>query len=389
MGAIMSFRRADIESIYGSPFIAGNRVEILTKGGEAFRKMLDAVRGARHFVLVQFYIYRNDETGSGLGELLKERAARGVRVYLLHDHLGSRGTPKRFWRELMDAGIRVRASHPFRWRFPTAYLRRDHRKVLIVDGMVAFTGGLNIANEYAGFPIGKKEPWRDTAIIIQGPAAHALTREFIRAWKTWDGGEIPWTPPALLEPAEKIPGGTLPVMPIFSHSGKGRRRMRRLLYYSINHAKLEICITTAYFSPSRMMLHALEGAARRGVRVRLLVPGKSDVAAAHYAGRALFSRLLKAGVEIWSYGGDMLHAKTFVFDGIWSVAGSANLDFRSMRWNDEGSVGILDEGFSSQMLRTFEDDLSHSTRITPEEWARRPFCDKLKERFFSILRRRL
>jgi cardiolipin synthase len=379
----MAFVREEIERIYGAPFVEGNRVELLTRGGPAFRRIFEAVGQAREFVLLQFYIYRNDETGMELAELLKEKASGGVSVCLLYDHLGSFGTPRRFWHDLRRAGVRVRASHPFRPFSPGRYLYRDHRKVLVVDARTAFTGGLNIANEYRGMPRRKKEPWRDTGIMVEGPLASALAGQFARAWRTW-GGETMEFPP----PPPPVPGG-LPLIPIFAHSSRGRRSMRRLLYYSINHAREEICLTTAYFTPSRRMLQTLEAAVRRGVRVRLLVPGTSDVTAAHYAGRAFFSRLLGAGVEIHAYLGPMMHAKTYIFDRAWSIVGSANLDFLSMRRNDEGNVGILDEGFARSVKDIFREDTEYSLKITPEAWAGRPHCERVLERASSLLRRRL
>jgi cardiolipin synthase len=165
--------------------------------------------------------------------------------------------------------------------------------------------------------------------------------------------------------------------------------MRKLLYYSISGARTCIYVTTAYFTPSRRMIQILEEAVMRGVDVKLLLPGKTDVIAAYYAGRAFFTRLLEAGVEIYNYQGEVLHAKTYVFDGIWSIIGSANLDFQSLRKNDEGNVGILDDNFGAQMATVFDEDLRHSERITLDKWRKRSFLEKAKERFYALFRRRL
>jgi cardiolipin synthase len=162
-----------------------------------------------------------------------------------------------------------------------------------------------------------------------------------------------------------------------------------MLYYSINRAQKSIYLTTAYFTPSRRMLQVLEEAVFRGVDVKLLLPGKSDIIAAHYAGRAFFGKLLMAGVEIYNYQGEVLHAKTYVFDGMWSIIGSANLDFQSLRKNDEGNVGILTSDFGQQMIDVFSEDLKHSERITLDKWLKRPFLEKVKEKFFAMFRRRL
>jgi len=379
----MSFTKEGIEEIYHRSFVEGNEISLISRGGEAFEQIFDCVRHAQHLVCLQFYYYKNDETGTELAHLLKEKAREGVAVYMLYDHLGSFTTPLKFWRDLRKAGVNVRASHPFNLRRPFRYLYRDHNKVLIVDGETAFTGGLNVANAYRGFPRWRKDPWRDTGVIMYGPVASALLDEFQRAWSLWGGDALPSVPDA---PPTK---NGLPAMPIFTRSSRARRRMRRLLYYSINHASEEICITTAYFVPSRRMLTTLEDAVRRGVRVRLLVPGISDVIAAHFAGRFFFKRLLKAGVEIHTYRGVMMHAKTYIFDNIWSIVGSANLDLRSLRWNDEGNVGILDAEFASKMKLMFHLDLEGSTRIQIATWQQRPLWEKALERLFSFFRRRL
>jgi cardiolipin synthase len=186
-----------------------------------------------------------------------------------------------------------------------------------------------------------------------------------------------------------MPMDGIPALPIFVYSGKGRRRMRNLLRYSIDRAQTGILLTTAYFIPSRRLIERLEASVRRGVKVKLLVPGKSDVPAASYAGRAFFQRLLKAGIEIHTYLGDMLHAKTYLFDGCWSVIGSTNLDYQSLRYNDEGNIGILDHSFASQMTAIFEEDLRNSAKIDEETWRKRPLSEKIKEHFFALFRKRL
>lgn len=381
----MTFSRDSIERITRSRFIDGNRVELLYKGKDSFDTIFNSIESAREIVCLQFYIFRDDETGTELSELLKKKAREGVRVYILYDHFGSFGTPSRFWEGLRREGINVRASRPFRWERLLNYLHRDHRKLIIIDRKRAFTGGLNIANEYRGFHLRlKKEGWRDTGIMIDGPAAAELFVNFEKTWLLWGGDRIY---PGSYSPEAFRDG--LPVIPIFASSARGRRRLRKLLYYSINNASQSIFLTTAYFTPSRRMLDSLEEAVRRGVEVKLLLPGKSDVPAAHYAGRAFFTRLLKRGVRIYNYQGEVLHAKSYIFDGCWSIVGSANLDFQSLRWNDEGNVGILDVGFGRKMIEVFEEDLKRSKEIEIGEWLVRPWSERLKERFFALFRKRL
>ena len=400
-----TFDAESIEAIFRERFSAAGTVQLLWKGKESFQIIFDAVRAAQKTIYLEFYICRNDETGTELAELLKQKSREGVRVCLLYDHFGSFGTPKRFWNDLKAAGVWIRASRPFKWIAPFRYVHRDHKKLIVIDSAKAFTGGLNIANEYSGLHLkllekgvprnilsekmlGGRSGWRDTGIMLEGPVVNELLGKFKKSWYAWGGEPLGETGTSGVRGKEAQEKG-IPVIPVFVSSARGRRRMRRLLYYSVNHARRSITLTTAYFTPSRRMVETLENAVNRGVRVRLLVPGRSDVPAASYAGRAFFARLLKAGVEIYTYAGEILHAKTSIFDECWSIVGSANLDFRSLRYNDEGNIGILDAGFAARMNEIFEEDLIFSERIGLETWLRRPFCEKAKEHFFSLFRRRL
>lgn len=389
-----TFEIPEIEKLYGGSFTGGTSVRLLWKNGELFKAIFDSIAGAERFVCLEFYIFRNDETGIELAELLKKKAAEGVRIYILYDHFGSFGTPRKFWAELKQAGINVRASYPFKWTAPLHYARRDHKKLILIDGEKAFTGGLNIANEYRGYYFKRhKEAWRDTGILLEGPIAGTLLSEFEKSWLLWGGkpikSEFGMQNSEISGQEKTLNSGTLPVLPIFASSSRGRRKLRRLLYYSINHARKSIFLTTAYFTPGRRMIEMLSEAVKRGAIVRLLLPLKSDVLAADYAGRASFTELLKAGVQIYNYKGRMLHAKTAVFDGCWNIIGSANLDFQSLRRNDEGNVGILDKNLGQKMMDVFEADIKDSARIEPEEWTKRNFCEKIKEKFFVLFRRRL
>ncbi|MBI5182121.1 MAG: hypothetical protein HZA06_04315 [Nitrospirae bacterium] len=379
------FNKNILEQIAGIGFTDGNMAKLLYKGRDAFDAIFNSVCDAKEYVCIEFYIFRDDETGIEFGDLLKQKASEGAKIYLLYDHFGSLYTSRTFWSELKEAGVELRASRTFKWRTPLQYLIRDHIKLIIVDGNKAFTGGLNIANEYRGYKFRRRRirGWRDTGVLVEGPVASVLLDIFNRNWKKWGGEPLRWQ-----ARGEAFSDG-VSIIPIFAASSKGRKRMRKLLYYSINSAKKDIYLTTAYFVPSRMMLKCLEEAVKRGVNVKLLVPGKSDVLAAYYAGRAFFTRLLKAGVGIYYYHGEILHAKTSVFDCCFSIVGSANLDFQSLRRNDEGNVGILDEGFGRQMEEVFSEDLKNSEKIEIDKWLKRPFREKIMEYFFAMFRRRL
>jgi len=383
------FDIASIERISKQRFSFATRVQLLWKGRESFQILFDAVSRAERFVCLQFYIIKDDDTGTTMSEVLRQKSREGTKVYILYDHFGSLGTPRNFWREMRRAGIEIRASHPFKWAAPFHYVHRDHRKLIVIDLKKAFTGGLNIANEYSGFHLRRRSRgWRDTGILVEGPIVNELFDTFKKSWAIWGGGKIIHSE-GNEKKSGKLPKNSVPALPIFVYSGKGRKRMKSLLRYSIDHARTSLLLTTAYFIPSRRLIESLEGAVRRGVKVRLLVPGKSDIPAASYAGRSFFNRLLKAGIEIHTYLGEMLHAKTYLFDQSWSIVGSTNLDYQSLVYNDEGNIGILDVSFGSKMAEIFEEDLKNSIKIEEETWRKRPFLEKIKEHFFALFRKRL
>ncbi|HYQ47548.1 MAG TPA: phospholipase D-like domain-containing protein, partial [Thermodesulfovibrionales bacterium] len=221
-----------IQKISRTPFTVGNHVTLVWKDPESFQSIFDAVRDARHTIYLQFYIFRNDETGMELAEILKIKAREQVAIHIIYDHFGSLFTPGTFWQELKDCGVQITASHPFKWRAPFRYMHRDHRKLIIIDGVKAFTGGLNIANEYRGYHhVKSARAWRDTGIFLEGPIVTRLVEEFRKSWNVWNNTSIP----PLREAVPQTYG--VPVLPIFASSARSRRRMRRLLHYSINNAQ--------------------------------------------------------------------------------------------------------------------------------------------------------
>jgi cardiolipin synthase len=377
------FSQTRIEEILGIPFTADNYVRLLKSGAETFQTIFDSVSTARHSICIEFYIFKDDDTGRRLADLLKEKSRHGVKVYLLYDHFGSFMTSRSFWSDMKKAGINLRVSRPFRWSSPGHYIHRNHKKLLIIDGQKAFTGGFNIADEYHGYLKIRKLAWRDTGIYLEGPIAQTLFEIFSKSWIAWRGEPIIQLP--------KIHAGNhrVPVIPIFSNSARSRRRLRQLFFYSINNARERILITTAYFTPSRRILMTLEDAVQRGVKVKILLPDKSDLFPVDYVARASYTKLLKAGIEVYTYQGKILHAKTAVFDDCWSIVGSANLDFQSLRRNDEGNVGILGEVFARQLTEVFEEDLSQSVKMDPILWAKRSLYEKVLEGVFSVFRKRL
>ncbi len=384
MPAEIPFNKSIIENISGMPFSANNQVRLLKSGKETFIEILDSIRAARHIICIEFYIFKDDDTGKKVAELLKEKASEGVNIYLLYDHFGSFLTSRNFWLDLKKKGVRIRASHPFRWSAPRGYFYRDHKKLLVIDGEKAFIGGFNIADEYHGYLRKRKKTWRDTGIYLQGPIASTLLNIFRKSWKTWKGEMIQWKAGYQSPPQQGVP-----VIPVFANSGRARSRMRRLLIYSIKNARKKIFITTAYFTPGIRIQRALVHAARRGVSLKLLLPGESDVMSVFYAGRAYYKKLLKAGIEIYNYQGSVLHSKTAVFDDCWSIIGSTNLDIQSLRRNEESNVGVLDTEFARQMIDAFQNDLRNSVRIDADSWSKRPLYQKILEKFFFLVMKKL
>ncbi len=375
--------KTEIENILDLPFSPNNYVKPLESGQLTFQRIIETVSNARRFICIEFYIFKDDNTGKRLARILKEKAAQGVQVYLLYDHFGSFLTSYKFWSDLKKVGIKVQVSHPFKWTSPMSYIYRNHKKLLIIDGQQVFIGGFNIADEYHGYVRKKKNRWRDAGIYMEGPIASIILDMFRHSWSKWrssfDYADIKH---------QDSHQGTQAI-PVFANSGRARRKMRKLFISSIKNAQESIYITTAYFFPSRRLLRALENAARRGLRVNLLLPGESDVLSVLYAGRAYYTRLLQAGVTIYNYHGSLLHAKTAVFDNVWSIVGSANLDMQSLRRNEESNVGILDRAFGKKMSETFNRDLNEADKLELATWTLRPMYQKFLEKLFAAIMKRL
>jgi len=265
---------------------------------------------------------------------------------------------------------------------------RDHRKILVVDGAIAFTGGVNISGVYSGSSAGgsrsgkKDEPWRDTHIRIEGPATAGLQWLFMQTWERQKGPTLPGRD---YFPVIKQAGNTL-VRVVGNLPGESNRLIFMMYMSAITHAENSIYLTTPYFVPDDQMLKALTEAAARGVDVKILLPGFSDSPVVFYAGRHYYARLLKAGVQLFERRGGMLHAKTAVIDGVWSTVGSNNLDTQSFLTNDEANAVILGRDFADIMQAMFERDLQESDRITPEEWGKRSLDNHLKEGFSRLLK---
>jgi cardiolipin synthase len=348
-----------------SPILEGNRVEPFFRGPETFEAMRASIDSAREDVLVESYIFKDDFTGRNLLESLARAVARGVSVRVLADAFGSVATRRDFWNQMRHRGIEVRLFNPL---FPHFFLQpfRDHRKILVVDGVVGFTGGMNIGDEYGSSRFRRGGPWRDTHVRVQGPAAWGMAIVFTEAWHAAGGSAVE------LHPLVPETGG-VPILVLDSRPFRGTDEVASVLAAIVAAARQRLWITNAYFAPRRRAIDILGDAARRGVDVRLLLPGRSDVPVVRHAGHGYYADLLRRGIRIFEYQSAVLHAKSLVADDVLSVVGSTNLDFRSFHLNAECNLAMLHEETARAFSRAFEADLEKSIEITPVKWARRPF----------------
>jgi cardiolipin synthase len=376
------------EAATGVPLIAGNKVTLLFDGPATMKEMMAAARDAKSTINLETYIFDQDPIGLQFADLLIEKRRHGVTVNVLYDSVGTFGTPQAFFDRMKAAGITLVAFNPVN---PAARIgkweinNRDHRKLMVVDGKIAFTGGINISSTYANSSFfgsrrnpnkddGRKVGWRDTHIKVEGPAVAALQWSFVNNWVRQEAGELPeanYFPPL-------APAGDKIVRVLASDPDKGFEIYKSLVL-AIQESKKTVHITSAYFVPDQQIVDALCAAARRGVDVRLVLPGVTDHGLVLHAGRAFYDQLLASGVKIFHLQVAVLHAKTAVIDGTWSTIGSANIDRRSFIHNYELNVIVLDPAFGQDMENAFTEDLRDSKPVTREEWSHRPWADRIKE----------
>ena len=368
----------------GGPFRGGNRYQVFCDGEEATRAMLAAIEAAREEVLVEFYIFTDDSTGKRFAQVLTAARQRGVRVCVLADAIGSFKTAAAFWKQMQADGIEV---HLFHRLFPDLWWQafRDHRKILVVDRRVGFTGGMNIADEYSSFSMRKKHiapgAMRDTHVRAEGPIVWDLAVVFAEGWDHVGGKKLPMTP----QPSPDTADAPARSLVLDSRPGRGHVETAASLAAIAAAARETLWLTNAYFAPGRKAVAILGHAARRGVDVRLLLAGKTDVQILLHAGHGWYSRLLRKGVRIFEYQRALLHAKTLVADRFVSVVGSTNLDFRSFQFNAECNIVTFDEQVGGTLAKFFEDDLRDSTEVKLEEWRKRGPRHRLMDRFAGML----
>ena len=357
--------------------VGGNTVELLLNGDQIFPAKLAAIRSARTSIAYAEYFYAEGEPGALIAAALAERCRAGVAVNVLLDGLGALAMEEAHRKTMEDGGCRVVTFRPI-GRFTIRRNNdRNHRRLLVVDGRVGITGGSGVSWKWTGNGR-RQDHWRDTDVRLDGPVVDQLQAAFAENWREATGevlGGPTWFPPA--QPAR----GEARAHAVRSSPASGDYGIYSLFLLAIAGARRSVEITNPYFVPDERLGGTILDAARRGVRVRVLVPGVIDHALVREAGRRHFGELLKAGVEIYEYKPALLHAKTMVVDGVWATVGSTNLDRRSFALNDELNVAVYDAGVASALGRAFAADLEVAERVTYEAWARRP----LKGRLFELL----
>ena len=365
----------------GPALVPGNRTRALVNGDEIFPEMLEAIRGARKSITFEMYIYWKGAIGEQFTAALEERARSGVKVHVMIDALGSQKIEKTVLGRLRDAGARVELYNPVRWDTIARMNNRTHRKIMVIDGAVGFTGGAGIGDEWSG-DAQDAEHWRDTHFRLEGPAVAQMQAAFMENWIEVTG-EVLHGPEYF--PELRPVGGELAQFVVSSPGGGGESA--QLLYLmSIAAAQRSIQLSAAYFVPDDNEVRQLVEAAARGVRVQIIVPGPiTDTAAVRRASRSTWGELLRAGVEIYEYQPTFYHVKVMTVDGLWVTAGSTNFDTRSFSTNDEANLNVYDRAFAAAQERIFEQDLERSRRITLEQWERRPFSEKLWDHALGLL----
>ena len=379
------------QAISDSPLLAGNTVQLLQDGPSTYEAMLAVIETARDHINLETYILDDDEIGKPFADALIDKQRQGVQVNLIHDSVGTLGTPKEYFRRLTDAGIKVLEYNPVNPLTAKAgwdVNQRDHRKLLIVDGRTVFLGGINISSIYSGDSFGRgaharadgKLPWRDTDLQIDGPVVAEFQKLFMQTWDKQKGE--PLAPRNYF--TTLTPQGREVVHAIGSSPDEPYSVIYATLISAIDSAEIDALLTNAYFVPDPQLIAALKAAVGRGVDVKLLLPGQADSALVFHAGRSYYDELLRGGVKIYERKKALLHSKTAVIDGVWSTIGSTNLDWRSFLHNQEVNAVVLGAEFGARMRASFAEDLAASQQVTLEQWEQRPLGLRLKETFARL-----
>ena len=378
------FERA-LGSLLGPGIVGGNAVTELLNGDQIFPPMLAAIKSAQKSVTLETYIYWSGDIGKRFADALSERARAGVPVHVLLDWVGSAKMEESYLTEMREAGVQIEKFHKPHWYNLARMNNRTHRKLLVVDGQVGFTGGVGIAPEWTGHAQ-DPEHWRDSHYLVRGPAVAQMQATFLDNWLKVTGevlhGEAYFPP---------IPAAGTQKAQMFSSSpSSGSESMQLMYHLAITAAERSIDLSVAYFVPDELTLKLLKDALARGVHVRMVTPGEhTDTETVKAASRATWGDLLQAGAEIYEFEPTMYHCKVMIVDQLLVSVGSTNFDNRSFRLNDEANLNVYDAAFAQRQTQVFEDDVKRSRRVTHEAWLDRPLREKLHEKLTGWLRSQL
>ena len=371
--------------LLGPPVLQGNHVKAFHNGDQIFPAMLDAIRGAKKTISFETYIYWSGEIGKRFSEALAERARAGVKIHVLLDWAGTGKIDQKYLDHLTEAGVEVERYHPLRWYSLARINNRTHRKLLVVDGQVGFTGGVGIADQWLG-NAQSEDHWRDSHYRVTGPAVAQMQAAFMENWiktraKVFVGEDYF---PELAQTGDTV-------AQVFKSSKTGGSESVRLMYLlSLASATTSIRLQAAYFVPDGLAIDTFVAACRRGVRVEIIVPGPCiDAQLVQLASRSRWGELLDAGVQIYEYQPTMYHCKVMIVDDTWVSVGSTNFDDRSFRLNDEANLNIFDPAFATDQIATFDQDKAKSRLVTRAQFKRRSWPAKLLESAAALLRRQL
>lgn len=374
-----------VSVLLGPPFIGGNEVKVLTNGDEIFPRMLDAIRNAEQTITFETYIYWSESIGQEFAEALSERAMAGVKVHVLLDWLGSVKMNQKQLDKMVKAGVQIQRYHKPHWSHLPRLNNRTHRKLLIIDGKLGFTGGVGIADQWRG-DARNPEEWRDSHFQVTGPVVGQMQAVFMDNWIKAQG--------KVLHDEGYFPAlestGNMQAQMFSSSSSGGSDSMQLMYMIAITAAQHSIDLSSAYFVPDELSTNALIAAAKRGVKIRIITPGKFiDAEIVRKASRAGWGGMLKANIEIAEFLPTMYHCKILIVDNLLVSVGSTNFDNRSFRLNDEANLNILDKNFANAQSEIFNDDWSKSHSITYEEWTQRPLQEKALEKLALVLKSQL